>query len=646
MASKSKLLTLQKTYHKRMDSLLNSNESFRNFTDLLKRSDDNTVFQHRREENKIYDEKWIDNLDQGFEAIDMIIKAPRSFIKEDAQVVLAALAKRITSESVQNLAMHSEYVREIDDKGNVVPDKILSISTEEDFQIYENRFLMTLMKKLVIFIERRYQFIRDHGETTDSDLLVIHNVSEIDGITYEVDTRLKASKPSEDNGQRQHNADLLDRILRLRDRASFYLTCPFMKKMAGAKPVHNPLSMTNMLMKSPYYHKAYELWKFIDSYEKLGITYSVKETEQTFDAAYYNEIYGLVAGGVLTLNSHQIDSTVVEKSKSKKRLLTPKVLLSLDDETFLDGKFTYHEFPEAEDGAPTARTKGQLPPTPEDIRKIKEKEEQRALAEKKKAEEIAAKQAEYKRIQEQKEAAEAAAKRKKLEAQLAKIVAAQQALQKKMEEARLAKEAAEREKARQEQIRLEQELLEKTREGVKKAAVEDKSIDASLLAAEEKERQERLALEKKKEEEAEELRKKQEALAEAQALQKAQLEAALAHARDLELASQAAAKEAEERALEEKARLKASKEAEEAAKKAAEEAEEKRKEQAEKDADAKFLFMINKSRPKPVNPPMSGTKEKVFALRGVKKPAPSAPVLKKKAIKFAPIVDKEKKGSK
>jgi hypothetical protein len=626
-----------------MDSLLKSNESFRNFADILKHSDDNTVFQHRREESKIYDEKWIDNLDAGFEAIDMIIKNPRTFIKEDAQVVLAALAKRITSESVRNLAMHSEYVRDIDDQGNVTPDKILSISTEEDFQIYENRFVMTLIKKLVIFIERRYQFIRDHGETTDSDLLVIHNVSEIDGVTYEVDARIKASKPSDDNGQRQHNADLLDRILRLRDRATFYLGCPFMKKMAGAKPVHNPLAMTNMLMKSPTYHKAYELWKFIDSYEKLGIDYSVKETAQSFDDAYYNEIYGLIAGEVLTLNSHQIDTAVVEKSRSKKRLLTPRVLLSLDDETFLDGKFTYHEFPEPEDKLPTKRGKGVLPPAPVDVQAIKEKEAKRALAEKKKAEEIAAKQAEYKRLQEQKEAVEAAAKRKKLEAQLAKIVAAQQALQKKMEAERLAREKAAQEKAKQDQLRLEQELLEKTREGVKKAASEDKGLDATLLAEAEKERKARLAEEKKKEEEAEALRKKQEALAAKQAEEKAKLEAALQHAKDLELAAQESAAKAAQLAAEEQARLEARHQAEEkerlaaiAAENERKENEEKRKEEAEKAADAKFLFMVNKNRPHPSAP---ASKEKVFALRSSKKDAKGAPT--KKPAKFVPIKKKD-----
>jgi DNA repair protein SbcC/Rad50 len=537
--AKSKLITLQKTYQKRIDSLISNHENFGNLVSLLQHSDDNYVAQKRREENKIYDEQWINSLETGFEALDMIVKNPRTFIKEDAQVVLAALAKKITAQSVQDLAMHSEYVHNIDSEGNVTPDKILSISTEEDYQIYENRFVMTLIKKLVIFIERRYKFIKDHGETTNSDVLLIHNVTTIDGVTYECDNRIKVSRPSDDNGQKEHNAELLAKILRLRDRASFYLHCPFMHKMAGAKPVHNPLSMTNMLLKSPTYHKAYELWKFIDSYEKLGITYSVKETNQEFDDTYYQEIYGLVMGDILTLNSHQIDTTEVASSLSKKKILTPRVMLMLDDETFLDGKFTYHEFPQPDDNK--KREKGTMAPQKEDLDKIKIAEQKRLFDEKKKAEEIAAKQAEWKRKQDLKEAVAAAAKRKKLEAQLAKIIAAQKALAKKMEAERLAKEKAAAEKARQEQIKLEAQLLEKTRQGVKREASSDKELDAAELARLERERQKAIALEAKRAAAEAAHEKEEAALRDKQAKEQAALEAALALAKEQEEAAKASA---------------------------------------------------------------------------------------------------------
>ena len=65
---------------------------------------------------------------------------------------------------------------------------------------------MTLMKKFALFIEKRYQFIKSHGETFNSDLLLIHATSEIDGAKYEVDNRVKVSVPSEDQGKQEANA--------------------------------------------------------------------------------------------------------------------------------------------------------------------------------------------------------------------------------------------------------------------------------------------------------------------------------------------------------------------------------------------------------------------------------------------------------
>ena len=107
-------------------------------------------------------------------------------------------------------------------------------------------FFFVCDRDVYVYLDGSTSLVANHGETTDSDVLLIHNVTTIDGVTYECDNRIKVSKPSDDNGQREHNAELLAKILRLRDRAAFYLHCPFMRKMVGAKPVHNPLSMTNM----------------------------------------------------------------------------------------------------------------------------------------------------------------------------------------------------------------------------------------------------------------------------------------------------------------------------------------------------------------------------------------------------------------
>lgn len=474
------LKKVQGSYLTRLHRLEKENKSFAALEKIVKSSKDSTVFQKNRKENKIYDETWIENLERGFAALDRITSNPRTFIKENREVVLTALAKKINAESVTHLASHTQFIHSVDEKGNVIPEKILSISTEEDYQIYENRFIMTLINKLVYFIGKRYDFIKSHGETRDSDLLMLHNVTVVDGVTYEYDARIKVSKPSNDNGLVEKNLELLDKIVKLRNRAAFYLTCPFMVEMRGAKPVHNPIAMTNMLMKSPDYHKAYQLWKFIDAYTKLGVTYSIKETNQKFDAKYYNDIAGLTAGSMMTLSSHLIDKEKVDRTyKTKRKKLTPRVLLNLDDETFLDQKFLYSQFgsrPSQGNGIGLGGAqKGPL--TPDQLAAVRaqqEAKEREDQLKKKRLEELAARK---KQAAADREAALLAAKKKKEEARVAALAAKKAAKEKR--------KAAAAERRRQAQLKKEEaarrqheiDLLEKIRRHVRAVARQDKAQD-------------------------------------------------------------------------------------------------------------------------------------------------------------------------
>ena len=304
------------------------------------------VRQTRRNENKAFSGSFIEELEKGVDAIGRIIANPRSFIKEIPELVEAGLAKKINALSVQHLASHSQFVRTVDAKGNVTPEKILTIHSEMDAQIYENRFVMTLIQKCITFIQARYWYIMEHAETHDSDLLLVHNKVTIDGVTYEVDSRIKASTPSEDKGESAANANLLERLTLIRERCSWYLRSPFMELMKGAKPVASPIHMTNMLVKNPDYHAAYVLWEFLDAYEELGISYEVDETNQGFDEAYNDAIYNLVTSSVLTLSSHLVKNAKAPL-KTKTKVIKPKVVFTLDDVTFDDGKFLYDAYPEA-----------------------------------------------------------------------------------------------------------------------------------------------------------------------------------------------------------------------------------------------------------------------------------------------------------
>lgn len=469
---KAKLNHAQKAYLARMKNLVSSSSSFQSLLLQVREQGKNYVRQTERLESKKFDGKFVDELEKGFNAIDQIITNPRTFIKESPELVEAGLAKKINAQSITHLASHTQFVHSVDEKGNVTPEKILTIHAEIDMQIYENRFVMTLIKKCSLFIEKRFNFIKDHGETLDSDLLLIKSVSDIDGAKYEIDSRIKVSTPSKDGGNKEKNEDVLQRLASLRERCAYYMRSPFMAEMQGAKDVANPIHMTNLIVKNPHYHAAYELWKFVDAYTELGVSYNVSETEQDFSQPYFEEILALVMADILTLRSNRVKNKVINPKKSKDRVVNPKVLFNLEDETYYDGKFLYDQFP-----AYKKKRYSPMALTPEEAKK------ERLALEENLREERYKKTLIDEEIEKQKNkdiAKEAVERQKKLEAEEKARIKAEKAKEKELAKQK-ALEERKRKAEEKKALLKEQKELEKTRRSVARQAKNDKKAKLEPL---------------------------------------------------------------------------------------------------------------------------------------------------------------------
>ncbi len=347
-APKDKTLTLAgEELAKALKALAESCPSFAAAKDKVKGDGESYLRQTERMEVKAFDDSFIVEMEEGMEAVGRIIANPRTFIKEQAEIVEAGLAKKISARSVSHLASHAQFVRSVDEESHVHPDKILTIFSETDAHIYENRFIMTLIRRSMVFLQERYNFILEHGETYDSDLLLLHTKVEIDGLTYTVDSRIKVSTPSTDAGESKRNQELISRMMQIREKIAYFHRSPCTQEMKGAKEVASPIHMTNMLLKQPDYHRAYELWCFLDQYESLGISFDVTERKQRFDTEYFDRIYNLLTASLLTLASNRVKHRVIPSPENTDtRHIEPTVIFTLDDVTYQDGKFLYSHFPE------------------------------------------------------------------------------------------------------------------------------------------------------------------------------------------------------------------------------------------------------------------------------------------------------------
>ena len=74
---------------------------------------------------------------------------------------IVAMARNITTESIRHLLQHSDLIDEYKEDGTVIPSRILNVYKEESVNIYENRFICTLMAELQYFVNKRFNVIFD-----------------------------------------------------------------------------------------------------------------------------------------------------------------------------------------------------------------------------------------------------------------------------------------------------------------------------------------------------------------------------------------------------------------------------------------------------------------------------------------------------
>ena len=77
---------------------------------------------------------------------------------QEEEIVPIERAKKITAESIRHLAQHTNMIARVDGD-RVTPNQILNVFREESYEIYENRFIFTLLRNLRHFIDTRYNVL-------------------------------------------------------------------------------------------------------------------------------------------------------------------------------------------------------------------------------------------------------------------------------------------------------------------------------------------------------------------------------------------------------------------------------------------------------------------------------------------------------
>ena len=324
------LKSINRSYHRSMKSLTKQGRE-RDILAALSNGK-NTYMRMDRLESSSFDSSWIDEIEGVIYDLGQIVSNPRQNTKTEGNIVPIELARKISADSVQHLASHTQYVKEIDEYGNVIPSKILTMVNEDDIRTYENRFIATFIRRLVLFVEKRYEFVSNFAELHDESVLMFKNKSFVDGAEVEIETKIRINHKSDDDMSIKNN-EYIERIKLMRQYILYFYNSDFMKKLKTERDVHNPILQTNIIRKNPLYHHCFEVYKFIEKYEHLGVHYKVDEQYSVFNAEELAEINQTLFANYITLKGKERSAT----SKGSVKVYKPKILTSPDDEAFIYG---------------------------------------------------------------------------------------------------------------------------------------------------------------------------------------------------------------------------------------------------------------------------------------------------------------------
>ena len=281
----------------------NLNNYYRAFKNYRKETLDNNVCERDRiaiatsnAENDVLqatkylchiDEEWIKTIEEGLEFVEKAVAEERQFIRTQGEVVEIEKVKKISKDSVEHLARHSEMITHVPENpdDDLVPDKLYMVEKLSDYAVYENRFLYMMLCYLRDFINYRLEKIEKLRSSYVADLSINKEVTSKKR-TLILETKIHEER--QDNPfpiPDSQSADLIQRIKNCNQIVMSLLNTDLMVQVAKAPMIKPPITKTNVLKMNNNFKRSLALYDYVASYRGEGYTYE----EVKIDLAPYSD---------------------------------------------------------------------------------------------------------------------------------------------------------------------------------------------------------------------------------------------------------------------------------------------------------------------------------------------------------------------
>ena len=274
--------------------------------------------------------QWLDEIERICPNIDTIVRKAKFSLIKETEVVKMERSKNVTVDSIKDLAKHSNYIEKFNpDKNEVMPTKILNVKSEETFNIYENRFLYTLINCMDTFIYNREEELKDLT-INDEKYFVYKGKSSIGTENILIDLKITSvinNSKDVDKKVKEELKVLFKRIKRVKEYISSWKKSEMYRALEKARVtlINPPIKKTNVILKNPNFQLAVWLWDYLRVYD-LNDNENIRQNMNK----ERNELTKFVDQSFLK-NFCVLDSISNLKSSQKHKMTDYLVLLLLDE---------------------------------------------------------------------------------------------------------------------------------------------------------------------------------------------------------------------------------------------------------------------------------------------------------------------------
>ncbi len=274
---------------------------------------------------------WLDEIEKACPFIDIIVRIPKIALIREEEVVKIEKSKKITVASVKDLTKHTHYINKVDKKtDSVEPKKILDVRSEETFNIYENRFLYTLINDMDKFIYEKEKLLDNFAVRDNKSLeYTASTVTTNEKVNVEVKVVSESLPTSKvDDDIKEELKSIKARLKRVKEYIGSWQKSEMIKSLEKAHVsfIKPPIKKTNLILKNPNFRIAVTLWEYLNNYD-----YEDRDEEKDNIDNDGNDILKGFLDHSFLIDYFVMDSMTAYKREQKKNMSKYAVILLTEE---------------------------------------------------------------------------------------------------------------------------------------------------------------------------------------------------------------------------------------------------------------------------------------------------------------------------